>query len=76
MLKSLAHRPRFGLTLGLHDILSSRKILLLVSGEAKRSILHKLLRSQVTTLLPASFLWLHPNATVLCDEAALGTKSP
>ena len=76
MLKSLSRKPRYGLTLGLHDILSSRKILLLVSGEAKRSILQKLLRSQITTFLPASFLWLHPDATVLCDQAALGANRP
>jgi galactosamine-6-phosphate isomerase len=72
MLKSVQHRPRYGLTLGLLDILSSRKILLLVSGEAKRPILKKLLQARVTTSLPASFLWLHPNTTVLCDRAALG----
>ena len=74
MLKSAKRRPRYGLTLGLHEILSSRKILLLVSGEAKRPILKKLLQSPVTTNLPASFLWLHPHTTVLCDQAALGAK--
>jgi galactosamine-6-phosphate isomerase len=74
MLKSAQHRPRYGLTLGLHQILSSRKILLLVSGEGKRPILKKLLQSPVTTNLPASFLWLHPNTTVLCDQAALGAN--
>ena len=74
MLKSLLRKPRYGLTLGLLDILCSQKILLLVSGEAKRPILRKLLQSQVTALLPASFLWLHPDVTVFCDQAALGAN--
>lgn len=74
MLKTVQRRPRYGLTLGLHEILSSRKILLLVSGEAKRPILKKLLQSPVTTRLPASFLRLHPDTTVLCDRAALGAN--
>jgi galactosamine-6-phosphate isomerase len=74
MLKGQSHKPRYGLTLGLGDILRSRRILLLVSGETKRGVLKKLLRPQVATQFPASFLWLHPNATVLCDRAALGTN--
>jgi galactosamine-6-phosphate isomerase len=73
MLRSLARKPRYGLTLGLADILRSRTILLLVSSEAKRGIFKKVLQPEVSTRLPASFLWLHPNTTVLCDEAALGT---
>jgi len=74
MLKALSRKPRFGLTLGLLDILGSRKIILLVSGQTKRPILQKLLQPRVTTRLPASFLWLHPNSTVLCDQAALGAN--
>jgi 6-phosphogluconolactonase/glucosamine-6-phosphate isomerase/deaminase len=52
------------------DILSSRKILLLVSGPTKTAILKRTLQPQVTTHLPASFLHLHPDVTVLCDRAA------
>lgn len=74
MLRSLPRKPRYGLTLGVGDILRSRRILLLVSGEAKRRILKKVLQPEISTRLPASFLWLHPNTTVLCDEAALGTN--
>lgn len=72
MLRSLARKPRYGLTLGLADILRSRTILLLVSGGAKRAILKKVLQPKISARLPASFLWLHPNTTVLCDKAALG----
>jgi galactosamine-6-phosphate isomerase len=70
MLKGLARKPSFGLTLGLGDILQSRKILLLVSGKNKRAALKRLLTPEVTSRFPASFLWLHSDATVLCDQEA------
>jgi galactosamine-6-phosphate isomerase len=70
MLATLKRKPRFGLTLGMANILSSRKILLLVSGPTKTAILKRTLQPQVTTDLPASFLHLHPDVTVLCDRAA------
>jgi putative deaminase/isomerase len=70
MLATLKSKPRFGLTLGMADILASRKILLLVSGPTKTTILKRTLQAQVTTRLPASFLQLHPDVTVFCDRAA------
>jgi galactosamine-6-phosphate isomerase len=71
MVRAMKAPPRRGLTLGLADILRSRAILLLVSGSPKAAPLRRLLRGRVTTLCPASFLWLHPDVTVLCDRAAL-----
>ncbi len=70
MLKDLARKPRYGFTLGMTDILCSRRILLLVNGKRKRPALKRLMRPQVTPRFPASFLWLHPDATVLCDREA------
>lgn len=72
MLEGLKAKPRYGLTLGMRDILSSRLVLLLVSGTHKRSALKKLLEPKVTTQFPASFMWLHPRGLVLCDRAAAG----
>jgi galactosamine-6-phosphate isomerase len=51
----------YGLTLGMADILQSKKIILMVNGPHKRDILNRLLTSNISTYLPASFLWLHPN---------------
>jgi len=70
MLKSLAKKPRYGLTLGMGDILRSRRILLLVNSKRKRPALSRLMKPGITTHFPASFLWLHPDATVLCDREA------
>jgi len=71
MLKS-SRTPAFGLTLGMVEILSSREILLLVNGTAKREALRTLLRREITTDFPASFLWLHSNWTLLCEPDAAG----
>jgi galactosamine-6-phosphate isomerase len=72
MLKDLARKPRYGLTLGMADILGSRRVLLLVNGKRKRPALRRLMKPVVTTQFPASLLWLHPDATVLCDREAAG----
>lgn len=74
LLRDLADKPKFGLTLGMWEILCARQILLLASGAAKRAVLRRLREPKITTQFPASFLWLHPNATVLCDREAAETK--
>ena len=70
MLKNLERKPRYGLTLGVGHS-PSRKILLLVSGQAKQAVLQRLLKPIISTHFPASFLWLHPAVTIICDRAAL-----
>lgn len=71
MLRKADRKPGYGLTLGIGDILQSRKILMLVSGEAKQAVLKRLLEPIVSPDFPASFLWLHPAVTIICDQAAL-----
>lgn len=61
------HVPRKAVTMGLETILSSRKLILIVSGEKKRAILERALLGPVTTDVPASFLSLHPHVTVITD---------
>ena len=70
MLAGTGDSVRKGLTLGLGEILRARRILLLVSGAAKREPLARLAARRVTPALPASFLWLHGDAVCLCDEDA------
>ncbi len=76
MLKALAKKPRYGLTLGMADILRSRRILLLVNGNRKRPALRRLMKTGITTRFPASFLCLHPDATMLCDREAADFAIP
>ena len=72
-LRALAVPPRRGLTLGMGEILQSKAILLLVSGRHKSAALRRTLRGRVSPRCPASFLWLHPDVTVCCDQAAAGS---
>lgn len=65
-------KPTVGITLGVADLLHSRHILLVVSGESKKGPMENLLSGEITTQFPASFLHLHPNVTVICDRAAFG----
>ncbi len=75
MLAETVAPVRQGLTLGLGDILRSRRILLLVTGAAKRTPLARLAARRVTPTLPASFLWLHGDTVCLCDrDAAADTE--
>ena len=70
MLAGLKQRPTYGLTLGIADLLASREILLVVSGESKAAPMRRLLTPEISTHFPASFLWLRPRVTILCDRAA------
>jgi galactosamine-6-phosphate isomerase len=70
MLAHSPRKPRFGLTIGMADILASKLILLLINGRHKRATAKRLLQQHVTTQFPASFLWLHPRAIALLDREA------
>ncbi len=63
--------PFYGMTLGMKDILSSGKIVLLISGDGKKIAVEKLLEETITTDLPASFLRLHQDVEVFIDKTAL-----
>jgi galactosamine-6-phosphate isomerase len=65
MVKAMKTQPSYGLTLGMGDILQSKMVILLISGISKQSITRSFLEGKVTTHLPASFLWLHPNVVSL-----------
>ena len=48
----------------------SKKILLLASGEEKAKTIHDMVYGKITPELPASVLQLHPDVTIIVDEAA------
>ena len=64
-------RPTYGLTPGIAELLAARRILFLVSGASKREPLKRLLQPEVAPQFPASFLWLHGNAVLMCDQKAM-----
>jgi galactosamine-6-phosphate isomerase len=71
MIASLEQKPSYGLTLGMEEILSSRLIIMLVSGKGKKQIAELFLEGKISTELPASFLWNHPNVECLVDRGVL-----
>jgi galactosamine-6-phosphate isomerase len=69
MMSTREAKPAYGLTLGIGDILQSRKILLLVTGTGKEQVVAKFLEGTVTTELPATFLWLHHDLEIFLDDS-------
>lgn len=65
MFLNMAQKPGYGLTLGMANILQSRKIMLIVSGANKQQVIERLVKPEISTSLPASFLWLHSNTECL-----------
>lgn len=63
--------PRRALTMGIQNIMMSRRVVLCVSGAAKAGILKEVLTGPVTPKVPGSILQLHPDLVVVADEEAL-----
>lgn len=57
-----------GFTLGMQEIMSSKRILLIVSGDGKQEVYRKFLDQTVDPQLPVSFLWLHDDVTVVVQD--------
>jgi len=62
--------PVRGMTLGMHHIMASSDIWLLVTGSHKSAILKQMMEGPIGPSLPASFLRAHSNAIVLADRSA------
>lgn len=71
MTRFMTTKPKYGLTLGMATILRSKKIIFLVTGGGKKEIIDELLTKKITTHLPASLLWLHPQTECLVDRGCL-----
>ena len=62
--------PPCSITLGISNILKSRKIFLVAWGEEKADIIRETVEGRLTDAIPASFLQTHNNAHVVCDLSA------
>lgn len=67
---SLQATPRYGLTLGIADLMASREVLLLSAGDDKAAIVAQALEGPVTEDVPASVVQRHGRLTVVLDRAA------
>ncbi|WP_409228767.1 glucosamine-6-phosphate deaminase [Gudongella sp. SC589] len=69
--KSKEQVPTQAISMGMGSIMKAKKIVILASGEGKAEIIKKLLeRGKVSTRIPATFLLLHPDVTLVCDRKA------
>ncbi len=62
--------PTHALTMGMYSILNAKKIVLVANGKGKHEAIKALKNDEITTKNPATFLKLHPDATIICDEEA------
>ena len=63
--------PRQAYTMGIKSIMSAQKILVVVSGSDKAETVKNAFFGPVTPQVPASILQMHPDVTIVADEAAL-----
>ena len=69
--ESIDEVPRRAITMGIGSIMKAKSVLVVVSGEGKADIVAKAFAGPVTPDVPASILQMHPDVTLVGDEAAL-----
>lgn len=70
LFKDISEVPRQAFTMGLKNIMNAKKILILASGANKAKAVYGMVKGEITESLPASVLQLHPDCTLIVDEAA------
>jgi glucosamine-6-phosphate deaminase len=64
--------PARALSVGIGTVLASDEVLVITSGRNKARALSAAVEGGVTQMWPVSFLQMHENAIIVCDEAAAG----
>ena len=67
--------PEYALTMGIGDIMRSRKIILIATGESKAKAVKALVEGEVSPECPASILKLHGDVTVFLDKESASLLS-
>lgn len=62
--------PRRSITMGVDTILSSKRAVLLATGESKADIIAKAVEGPLSSVVTASALQMHKHCTIVVDEAA------
>jgi glucosamine-6-phosphate deaminase len=69
--------PRYGLSMGMATILHSRAVVLIATGDEKAAALAATVDGPITTAVPASFLQVHADVTLMIDrQASASTETP
>ena len=67
---SIEEVPKLAITMGIKNILDSKKIILMATGENKASAVKRLFSQEVSLDFPASCLNLHNDTTIVIDKEA------
>jgi glucosamine-6-phosphate deaminase len=70
----VARVPEAALSMGMATILQARSVVLMATGAGKAGVVQAMTDGHITTALPASFLQLHPSATVMLDREAASRR--
>ncbi|WP_251716370.1 glucosamine-6-phosphate deaminase [Lactobacillus agrestimuris] len=62
--------PKSAICMGIANIMSAKKIVLMAFGEKKAHAIKEMLEGEISEEVPATILQKHPDVTVICDEAA------
>ena len=62
--------PRYAFTMGIKNIMNAEKSVVLASGKNKANAVKASVEGDVTEIVPASVLQLHPDCTFIVDEDA------
>lgn len=65
---SIDEVPKTAITMGLGQIMKSKKILLLATGENKAEAIKEVLSGKITTKNPATMLQMHRDVTLIIDK--------
>ncbi|MBO5290015.1 MAG: glucosamine-6-phosphate deaminase [Clostridia bacterium] len=62
--------PHYALTMGVNQIMSAKKIVLIATGPKKAEAVRNMIKGEVTPQVPASILQNHNDVEIFLDEAA------
>ncbi len=62
--------PKHAITMGLANIMKSKKIILIATGANKADAVRRMFQGDVSEQMPASILQFHPNVVILTDREA------
>jgi glucosamine-6-phosphate deaminase len=68
--------PRAGVSIGMAAIMSARRIVLLATGVEKAAAMDAIIDGPITTRVPASFLQMHADVTLMIDRGATPRSAP
>ena len=70
LFNSIDDVPKQAFTMGLSNIMTAKKIVILANGANKAKAVYGMVHGEITEDLPASILQNHSDCTLICDEAA------